>query len=222
MSLLRNPYNVTGIVYGLSLIGASILLLKGYNFRINTGFYIFYISFTLMSILGIYSVYKSDRIIVNIFISIICPLVLFGSAPQPVMLIPMTGFIPLVLLSKYSERLVNGVKTWFYIIIVIEGIMIIGGYNAHFSDWKPYNEYFSPDGKYFLEAALTHDYKAGSGQDEIGIRLVRQYFGFVLKSKKMIYFGPVDYPSIKWLDNKNIEIKGKRINIDSSELWINT
>lgn len=214
MKIIKNYF---AIVYLISMI--SIIILKivfhflDFEITSNNIYISLYLIYIFISILGIYSVYKSDKKKQINNILYILPIILVF-IPNPILrIISFLSLFPLFKAKLYPEqRIIYFISFSFSFSFTVIGL-ILGSWGAI----NKLETIDSPDGNYQL---ISVDVDLGATGGSTSVEIKRNYKGIAKWHYKSLYVGPWgEQPIIKWINCRTVYINGKSMDIFNDETW---
>ena len=188
------------------------------------------IYFAISTIL-LFGMYKSKGEIPNLVAALTLPILMIPMVIKPLLLIPLIGLIFLYFKFKKWRMICSIALVIFVVLYCIAGFLsFLASIFSGMVLVTDVQKVQSPNGQYMLilqesdEGAL-----GGSVSVLIENNIIRKSFAGIVKRKtdlqtgrKELYYGHWgERPKISWLDNKTVEINGRKFNIFKYEEWIN-
>lgn len=201
------------ILFVVVLLPSVYLNLFGFAFM--EGANLIWLKIIYFTILGLtlISIYISQGDRINIVVLFLLPILLILSN------VPYKTY---TLISIFIVYIITGLKigkkvllSLIYVPIILLGLF--GIWLGEFGKDTTLKAVYSPNGQYRVDVI---DSDQGALGGDTYINLYKVYYKVIQKNEKLLYHGHWgENPSVKWADNENILINGKKINIYNSKTW---
>ncbi|NPV92543.1 MAG: hypothetical protein HPY50_17395 [Firmicutes bacterium] len=205
-------FDYMGIVYVALIIAAILFYFIGFELISVTASMVCYTLYFIVAALGILSLTKGRFKVINIVIFILLPvLYLILVFIYPLLVVPSI-FVIIFSLKKRIIALYYAIVSSIVLagLIFLLPIILIGS----IGEITKISEIPSPNGQYVM-VEIESDEGALGGS--VTVKLDRVIIsGILIKHEKILHTYKWSFrPSMKWIDNENVELDGKQYNIFS-------
>lgn len=207
------------ITYIIIITLAIIFNMLGFAIINTTVSNVFKVLYFILLIGAIMSFYKSEKKNANALMLIFLPtLLLFSGIPFKVvtlvMVCPLFFFKDINPLRKAAGIILCSI---FITIGILVLLIIKFGYFGKFSFNAIIDQQYSPNKAY---RTVTVDNDQGALGGNTLVNLEKIYFGAVKRPVKTLYYGRWgEKPKVIWLDKNIVSIRGREMDIRTSEAW---
>jgi hypothetical protein len=201
------------IAYLVTIVSAIIFNMLGFVVINTVIIIILKILYFIILICAIVSFYKSKRKNIISIVLFFLPIILLFTG-IPLKLVTMILLLPLFFF-KGIKPVIRAIGILVYVLLIPIGIfgLSLGGFGAN----SIIDQQYSPNGIY---RAVTMDSDQGALGGDTFVNLDEMYFGIIKKNIKTLYHGHWgEKPRVIWVDNNNVKIDEKNMNIHTSKTW---